>query len=257
MKKMMVILCSSIRRSWMWLGLTIFTVSATVNAKEITVAVANNFLGPMKALVADFGNMSNHNVSLSTGSTGQLYAQIVNGAPFDLFFAADTVRPHQLVKKGLASNEFVYAQGQLVLWSPKPSYIGEVKQTLVKPSLKYIALPNPDLAPYGYAAMQVIGQEGILDVTKSKLIIAKGLNMAYQFAVSGNANVAFLAKSQIYKNGQYIDGSYVEINQNLYDPIKQGAALLSYGKENTAAAELLTYLQSERAKLIIEKYGYL
>ncbi|WP_413282668.1 molybdate ABC transporter substrate-binding protein [Vibrio sp. MA40-2] len=252
MKKMMVKLCS-----WMWLGLTLCTVSATVNAKDVTIAVANNFLGPMKALVVDFGSISNHNVSLSTGSTGQLYAQIVNGAPFDLFFAADTVRPHQLAKKGLASNEFVYAQGQLVLWSPTPSYINGVKQTLLKPSVKYIALPNPDLAPYGFAAMQVMEQEGILNVTKSKLIIAKGLNMAFQFADSGNANVAFLAKSQIYKNGQYIDGSYVEIDKNLYDPIKQGAVLLKHGKENTAAIELLAYLQSDRAKLIMEQYGYL
>lgn len=232
-------------------------LSTAVQAEKITVAVANNFYRPMQAIAEDFKQVTGDDVALSTGSTGQLYAQIVNGAPFDVFLAADTKRPEKLEAEGMASERFTYAQGKLVLWSPKVELIKGNEKVLLDAQVTHIAVANPKLAPYGLAAQQAMEKLGIYSELGSKFVLGKGLNPTYQFVVTGNADVGFLAMSQIYKDGKFADGSYWEIPAELYDPIKQDAVILNKGKDNPAAKRLVEYLRSSRAKELIASFGYL
>lgn len=231
-------------------------LSVSVNAAEVTVAVANNFYRPMQTLAKDFHLTTGDDVALSTGSTGQLYAQIVNGAPFDLFLAADRKRPHKLESAGLASNRFTYAQGRLVLWSPDKLLLNGSEKVLLESKIAHIAMANPKLAPYGLAAQQAMEKAGIYSALQAKLVLGKGLNPTYQFVMTGNADVGFLAMSQVYKDGQFTAGSYWEIPADWYEPIKQDAVLLKQGRENPAAKRLLKYLTSDRAKALIASFGY-
>ncbi|PJC86082.1 molybdate ABC transporter substrate-binding protein [Vibrio sp. HA2012] len=231
-------------------------LSAGVSAEDVTVAVANNFYGPMQVIAKDFKQVTGDDVTLSTGSTGQLYAQIVNGAPFDVFLAADTKRPEKLEADNLATDRFTYAQGKLVLWSPDKALVNGSERVLLEEKVKHIALANPKLAPYGLAAQQAMEKLGIYSVLEPKFVMGKGLNPTYQFVVTGNADVGFLAMSQVYKDGQFADGSHWEIPADLYAPIKQDAVLLSKGQNNSAAKHLMDYLQSTRAKALIASFGY-
>lgn len=229
-------------------------ISNAVLADEATVAVANNFFGPIKQLVQDFTSDSDHTIQISTGSTGQLYAQITNGAPFDLFFAADAERPQKLVADGLASNEFTYAKGALVLWSETPDV--DVKKQLSDLDFKFIALANPKLAPYGLAAQQSLEKLALYDKVANKMVLGKGLNPTYQYIVTGNAQLGFVAKSQVFADNRFKTGSYWEVPSDYYEEIKQDMVTLNLGKDNLAASAFVDYLQTERAKTIITSYGY-
>jgi molybdate transport system substrate-binding protein len=194
-------------------------------------------------------------VVVSTGSTGQLYAQISHGAPFDLFFSADRERPQLLVDQGLGFDAFTYAQGALVLWSERS---GLALQSLLESGqFDYIAMADPQLAPYGLAAQQVLEQLDLFRMLQNKMVLGKGLNPTYQYVASGNALLGFVAKSQVYQENTYKTGSYWEIPTNLYDPIKQDAVVLSSGRKNQAAQAFLHYLASDRAQQIMRSYGYL
>lgn len=223
-------------------------------ADTATVAVANNFSGPLKQLAADFASVSEHSIEMSTGSTGQLYAQITNGAPFDLFFAADTVRPEKLVAEGMASGEFTYARGALVLWSEQAGV--DVKQQLEQFEFTHLAMANPKLAPYGLAAEQSLEKMDIYTQVGDKIVLGKGLNPTYQFIVTGNAQLGFVAKSQVYADNQYKTGSYWEVPADYYQEIKQDAVTLTAGKDKVAVQAFLDYLQTERAQAIIASFGY-
>ncbi|SHO59344.1 molybdate ABC transporter substrate-binding protein [Vibrio quintilis] len=227
--------------------------SAAAHADEAVIAVANNFFGPMKELRQDFESVSPHHLSISTGSTGQLYVQIIQGAPFDLFFAADTIRPQKLLKAGQAFNEFTYAKGTLVLWSEHPDL--QAKQVLSAGKYHHLAIANPKVAPYGVAAKETLEKMGMYQHVQDKLVMGKGLNPTYQFIVTGNAELGFVAKSQVYKN-HYRTGSYWEVPRNYYSEIKQDAVTLPSGVHNQAVQAFLEYLQSDRAQAIIKNYGY-
>ncbi|MDW6004492.1 molybdate ABC transporter substrate-binding protein [Vibrio mangrovi] len=218
-------------------------------------AVANNFYGPMKALSQDFESQSPHHISISTGATGQLYVQITQGAPFDLFFAADTARPEKLIKDGQASGEFTYARGTLVLWSAQPDIA--VKDALLRGEYSHLAVANPKLAPYGLAAQQALEKMGLYTKVQEKIVLGKGLNPTYQFVVTGNAELGFVAKSQVYQDNHYQPGSYWEVPREDYAEIRQDAVILPAGQTNEAAQAFLVYLKTERAQKIIQSYGYM
>ncbi|WED24086.1 molybdate ABC transporter substrate-binding protein [Vibrio sp. JC009] len=226
-------------------------------AGDVSVAVANNFYKPLQVLAKDFEKESGESVSISTGSTGQLYAQIVNGAPFDVFLAADKKRPGKLVDAGIAKEAFTYAKGRLVLWSPDSARVKQAATVLQQPKIKHIALPNPKLAPYGWAAVQVMKNTGVYQAAEPKLVSAKGLNAVFQFVSTGNAEVGFLAMSQIYRDGKFIDGSYWLIPDELYEPIKQDAVLMTSSFDKPTARAFIAYLKSDRAKKLITQFGYL
>ncbi|MDC0610982.1 molybdate ABC transporter substrate-binding protein [Vibrio sp.] len=235
-------------------GLVATLVMGVAQADTAVVAVANNFFGPMKALNKDFTQATSDSLEISTGSTGQLYSQIVNGAPFDLFFAADTVRPQKLVKEGKGFDEFTYAKGTLVLWSEKTGL--ELKSLLDAGKFNHLAIADPKLAPYGLAAQQSLKKMKLWDKVSDKLVMGKGLNPTYQFVVTGNAELGFVAKSQVFQEGQYKDGSFWEVPTSDYAEIQQDAVTLASGKTNKAAQAFLDYLKTDRAQAIIKSYGY-
>lgn len=229
--------------------------SQSVFAETVMIAVANNFYGPMQLISKDFKQLTGHDIALSTGTTGQLYAQIINGAPFDLFLSADDKRPSKLVEDGYASDSFTYAYGSLVVWSPEPTLFNGDINVLLTDRVKHIAMANPKLAPYGLAAQQVMEKLGIYQDIQTKFVMSKGLNAAYQFVVTQNAEVGFLAKSQLYRDEKMVDGSYWDIPNGYYDPIMQDAVLLN--ESNLAAVDFVQYLNSDRARMLIISFGYL
>ena len=233
-----------------------FLWSGMACAGEVMIAVANNFYRPMKQLAIDFKDVTGHDASLATGSTGQLYAQITHGAPFEVLLSADTARPDKLVASGLASNQFTYAQGVLALWSTQPALIDKQGEVLSSGNFRHLAMADPKLAPYGLAAKQVLENKGLFDRVKPKIVTGKGLNPTYQFIYSGNADLGFVALSQIYQNGAYQPGSYWLVPEKLYTSISQDAVLLNQGQDNPAAHSFMEYLSSDRAKALIEQFGY-
>ncbi|SIO96391.1 molybdate ABC transporter substrate-binding protein [Vibrio spartinae] len=229
-------------------------LSASCWSADALFAVANNFYRPMKALSQDFESRFPHHIEISTGATGQLYVQITQGAPFDLFFAADTARPTKLVQDQQASDQFTYARGTLVLWSAQPKIA--VKDLLLSGEYAHLAMANPQLAPYGLAAQQVLEKMGLYSKIQDKIVQGKGLNPTFQFVVTGNAALGFVAKSQVYQNHHYQSGSYWEVPCEDYAQIRQDAVVLPAGQTNKAAQAFLNYLQTDRAQRIIQSYGY-
>ncbi|SJN52732.1 Molybdate-binding periplasmic protein precursor [Vibrio ruber DSM 16370] len=229
-------------------------LSASCWSADALFAVANNFYRPMKALSQDFESQFPHHIEISTGATGQLYVQITQGAPFDLFFAADTVRPAKLVQARQASEQFTYARGTLVLWSAQPKIA--VKERLLSGAYTHLAMANPQLAPYGLAAQQALEKMGLYTKIQDKIVQGKGLNPTFQFIATGNAALGFVAKSQVYQNNHYQSGSYWEVPFEDYAPIRQDAVVLPAGQTNEAAQAFLNYLKTDRAQNIIRSYGY-
>ncbi|GHA11462.1 molybdate-binding periplasmic protein ModA [Oceanisphaera arctica] len=229
--------------------------SAPLAADEIRVAVATNFIDVMEQLGKNFGEQSGHKVLVSSGSTGKLYAQIKNGAPFDVFLAADEERPTLLDEEGvaIADSRFTYALGKLVLWSPTADVVDETLQVLKAQNFDFLAIANPRTAPYGRAAQQVLETLGCWEAVQPRMVRGENIGQAYQYVYSRNAQLGFVAKSQIFKDDVFADGSYWQVPEYLYDPIVQQAVLL---KEGTAARHLLDYLRSPAAARVIESYGY-
>jgi molybdate transport system substrate-binding protein len=230
--------------------------SSPVFAGEVSVAVAANFTAPMKQIAAEFEKETGNNVKLSFGSTGKLYAQIRNGAPFDVLLAADVATPERLEQEGLAKAPFVYALGRLALWSASPGFVDESGGVLRKGNFDRLAIADPKLAPYGVAATQVIEKLGLSSVLKEKLVMGENIGQTYQFASSGNAELAFVALSQVMQEGKVEKGSHWLVPATLYNPIRQSAALLSSAKDPASAQALLDFLKGEKAAAIIRSYGY-
>ncbi|MDD2273092.1 MAG: molybdate ABC transporter substrate-binding protein [Desulfuromonadaceae bacterium] len=227
-------------------------------AAEVNVAVAANFTAPMKQIAADFEKETGHKALLSFGGSGKFYAQIRNGAPFQLFLSADDEKPAQLIKDGLAvaDSRFTYAVGTLVLWSAQPGLVDPKGEVLSKGSFNKIAIANPKLAPYGSAAVEVLTKQGILTTLKHKFVWGENIAQTFQFVSTGNAELGFVALSQVMKNGKITTGSAWVVPGKLHSPIRQDAVLLATGKDNTAAKALMSYLKTEKAKTIIRSYGY-
>jgi molybdate transport system substrate-binding protein len=237
------------------LAATMLLATGQSIADEIRVAVASNFRDAIKTIARRFETNTGHEVTLIFGSTGKHYAQIKHGAPFDAFFAADVRRPKLLEKEGAAlpASRFTYAIGRIVLWSPKPGYIDAAASVLKQKPFRYLAIANPRLAPYGRAAQEVLQAYGLWDGLRGQLVRGENISQTYQFVKSDNAELGFVAYSQIKRPNQAIEGSFWEAPQALYTPIEQQAVLL---KKNQTAQEFLSFARSEEALNIIRDFGY-
>ncbi|WP_247257500.1 molybdate ABC transporter substrate-binding protein [Pseudomonas moorei] len=237
--------------------LAVFTFGSA-HADEVQVAVAANFTTPIQAIAADFEKDTGHKLVTAFGATGQFYTQIKNGAPFEVFLSADDTTPKKLEDEGdtVKGSRFTYAVGTLALWSAKEDYVDALGKVLSDNQYQHLSIANPKAAPYGLAATQVLTREGLTDKVKDKIVEGQNITQAYQFVSTGNAELGFVALSQIYKDGKITSGSAWIVPANLHDPIKQDAVILSKGKDNPAAQALVDYLKGPKAAAIIKSYGY-
>jgi molybdate transport system substrate-binding protein len=247
----------SMRRS-LFLFFILGLVIGAACADEVQVAVAANFTAPMQQIAAEFEKNTGHKAQLIFGATGKFYAQINNGAPFEVLLAADEATPSKLVKEGngVATSQMTYAIGRLVLWSAKPDLVDDKGAVLKRTDVVHIAYCNPALAPYGAASVQVMKALGVFDALQPKLVQGENINQAYQFVVSGNAEMGFVALSQVSKDGKIREGSAWIIPGDLYQPIRQDAVILEKGRGKPAAEALMKFLKSDQAKAIIKSFGY-
>lgn len=229
---------------------------ALAHAGQAHVAVASNFAAPMKQLVTQFEQASGHTLVLSSGATGKFYAQIKHGAPFDVLLAADDETPARLLREGDAVQRQTYAIGRLALWSDRPELIDGSDTVLRQNRFQRLAIANSKLAPYGLAAAEVLTRLKLFDSVQDKFVIGENITQTYQFVASGNAELGFVALSQIMQDGKLTGGSVWRVPATLHSPIRQDAALLKRGEHNAAARALLDYLHSPSAVAIIRSYGY-
>ena len=227
-------------------------------ADEVQVAVAANFTAPIQAIAKDFEKDTGHKLVAAYGATGQFYAQIKNGAPFEVFLAADDSTPEKLENEGagVKGSRFTYAVGTLALWSAKAGYVDDQGEVLKKNQYKHLSIANPKAAPYGLAATQVLDKLQLTDATKGKIVEGQNITQAYQFVSTGNAELGFVALSQIYKDGKVSEGSAWIVPSNLHESIKQDALILNKGKDSAAAKALVEYLKGPKAAAVIKSYGY-
>ena len=233
-------------------------VSLVAQAEEVQVAVAANFTAPMKVIAADFEKATGHKTVLNFGATGKFYAQITNGAPFDVLLAADDKTPAKIEKENgsVAGSRFTYAIGKLVLWSAKPDMVDAKGEVLEKASFEHIALANPKIAPYGAAAIEAMTKLSLLEKLQPKFVQGDSIGQTFAFVYTGNADLGFVALSQVLEGGKIKSGSTWIVPANLHNPIRQDAIILTKGKDNKAASALIDYLKSEPAKAVIRSFGY-
>ncbi len=234
------------------------TVMCNAMADEVQVAVAANFTAPIQAIAADFEKDTGHKLVAAYGATGQFYTQIKNGAPFEVFLSADDTTPEKLEKEGntVKGSRFTYAIGTLALWSAQEGYVDSKGEVLKKNEYQHLSIANPKAAPYGLAATQVLEKLKLTDVTKAKIVEGQNITQAYQFVSTGNAELGFVALSQIFKDGKVTSGSAWIVPASMHDPIKQDAVILNKGKDNAAAEALVEYLKGPKAAAVIKSYGY-
>lgn len=227
-------------------------------AAEVFVAVAANFTIPMQEIAKAFEQETGHKPVLSFGSTGTFYAQIKNGAPFQVLLAADDETPLRLEREGfgIAGTRFTYAIGRLVLWSAQAGLVDDKGEVLRKGQFRHIAIANPKLAPYGAAAMEVMNRLGVASALQPKIVQGDNIAQAFQFVATGNAQLGFVALSQVASSGRIVRGSGWIVPAQLHSPIRQDALLLRPGKDNAAAMALLAFLKSEKARALIRSFGY-
>ncbi len=239
-----------------WCLLPVLLWCATGHAGEVTVAVASNFAAPMQRLAVLFEAETGHKAALALGSTGKFYAQIQNGAPFDVLLAADDDTPARLAQEGRGSQRFTYAIGKLVLWSRLPQAVDARGAVLSTQTPQRLALANPKLAPYGAAAREVLQAMGVLARWRDHLVQGENIGQAYQFVATGNAPLGFVALSQVWEDGRLREGSAWMVPSHLYTPIRQDAILLRRGQDNPAALAWMAYLRSDKARALVRAYGY-
>lgn len=241
---------------WILLG---GLVPPCVGAAEVTVAVAANFAAPMQKIAAAFAQDTGHKAVLTLGSTGRFYAQIKNGAPFGVLLAADDKTPALLEKEGLAvaGSRFTYAIGRLVLWSRQPGLVDAAGAVLAHGNFAHLAIADPKIAPYGAAALEVLAKKGLLAALTPKLVQGENIAQTYQYVATGNAELGFVALSQVMLDGKMAEGSAWVVPGNLHAALKQDAVLLlATGRNNPAAVALMAYLKSDKARAVIKSYAY-
>lgn len=228
------------------------------DAGEVTVAVAANFAAPLAKIAEGFNAATGHTLKSSAGSTGRFYSQILGGAPFQVLLAADDETPKRLIAEGHAvvGSNFTYAIGVLVLWSARPGFVDDQGAVLASGRFNKLAIANPKLAPYGAAAMDVLKARGPVDAITPKLVTAESIAQAYQFVATGNAELGFVALSQVAVPGKPGAGSFWRVPASLHGEIRQDAVLLKAGEKNPAAAALLAWLKSPAARAVIAAHGY-
>ena len=239
-------------------SMLMFLAQGAVCGEEVQVAVASNFTAPMKAIAADFEKASGYKAVLAFGSTGSFYAQIKNGAPFEILLSADAETPEKLEKDGSAEagSRFTYAVGKLALWSPKAGVVDDKGAVLGTGTFAHVALAAPKLAPYGKAAVETLDSLGLTQKLEPKFVQGENITQTFQFVSSGNAELGFVAWSQICANGKLKSGSAWVVPETLHRPLRQDAILLTPGKNKPAAASLLAFLKGDQAKSVILSYGY-
>jgi molybdate transport system substrate-binding protein len=242
--------------TWALPALLLLAGGPAAVADEVQVAVAANFTGPMQKLARRFEQKTGHRTLLAFGSVGKFYAQITNGAPFEVLISADEETPARLEKEGLAvpHTRFTYARGHLVLWSATPGLADS--QVLERGTFSHLAISHPKLTVYGAAAHEVMNKLGVLERLQPRLLQAETITQAYQFVLTGNAELGFVALSQVWQDGAIREGSAWIVPDNLSPPIRQDAVMLENGRNNPAAAALLDYLRSKEATEIIRSFGY-
>jgi molybdate transport system substrate-binding protein len=227
------------------------------HATEVHVAVAANFTAPMQQISVAFQQATGHKAILAFGATGKFYAQIKNGAPFDILLAADQMTPTKLAQENvaIADSQFTYAIGKLVLWSATENFVDAQGAVLKSGKFAHIAIASPQ-APYGVAAKQTLMALNLLNSLLPKIVQGESIGQTYSFVASGNAELGLVALSQVWKKNKINSGSAWIVPDNLYTPLRQDAILLKTGEHNPAARELLSFLKSDAAKKIIQSYGY-
>lgn len=245
------------KRLTVWLVIGFLVLPQTGWAGEVHVAVASNFLNPLKEISRSYEQETGNRLILISGSTGKLYAQARHGAPFDILLAADEKRPALLEKEGVGiqGTRFTYAVGTLVLWSLDPERV-KGKESLFKMTKGKLAIANPKTAPYGRAAKEVLEQLGLWQTLRPLLVRGENIAQTLQFVATGNATLGFIAKSQVQDPRFKLKGSWWEIPADKHEPILQQAILLKPGLSNSAAKQFLQYLQGSTSKKIIRSYGY-
>ncbi|QTN29869.1 molybdate ABC transporter substrate-binding protein [Rhodoferax sp. AJA081-3] len=240
------------------LAIGIVLLGSTSFAAEVSVAVAANFTAPMQKIAQTFEQDTGHKAVLAFGSTGNFYAQIKNGAPFQILLAADDETPARIEKEGLGvtNSRFTYATGKLVLWSKKTGLVDDKGDILRGGTFERLAIANPKLAPYGAAAMETMSKLGVLQSLQPKFVQGENISQTYQFIATENAQLGFVALSQVFADGRLKEGSAWIVPANLHQAIQQDAVLLNNGKDNPAAAALLTYLRTDKVKALIRSFGY-
>lgn len=226
-----------------------------LTAAEIRVAVASNFTQAMDAIVEQFEAKSHHQVDLIYASTGKIYAQIINGAPFDAFFAADVERPTLLEEENKIQpgSRFSYAFGQIVLWSPDNNLVDKQGEVLASDQFRHLAIANPRLAPYGLAAQQILEAKGLWQQLQARMVRGENISQTFHFVNSGNAELGFVALSQLQTLSPDQHGSQWLVPAPLYEAIEQQAVQLT---DKSAVTELMTFVKSEAGKKIIQQFGY-
>jgi molybdate transport system substrate-binding protein len=231
---------------------------SSVSAEETQIAVAANFTAPLKAIIEVFEEDTGHKVQASYGSTGKLYAQIKNGAPFEALLAADQTRPELLEEEGVGvpGSRFTYAIGTLVLWSADAEKVEDGPALLESGDFNKLSIANPKLAPYGEASIETLEALGLKAAIEPKLVMGENIAQTYQFVDTGNADIGFVALSQVMQDGEIIKGSGWIVPSEMHAPISQDAVILESGRDNPAVTELFAYLKGEKAEAIIHDFGY-
>jgi molybdate transport system substrate-binding protein len=239
-------------------ALALIAAAVGTQADEIQVAVAANFTAPMKEIAAAFEKETGHVVKAAYGATGKFYAQIKNGAPFQALVSADDATPTKLIQEGAAveGTQFTYALGTLVLWSAKPGFVDPKGEVLAKGDFEKVAIANPKVAPYGAAAVEALTGLGLLDKIEPKFVTGENIAQTFQFVSTGNAELGFVALSQVMENGKITKGSAWVVPAKLHAPIRQDAVVLEKGKGNPAVTALMEYLKGVKARTIIRAFGY-
>jgi molybdate transport system substrate-binding protein len=232
--------------------------AGSASADVAQVAVASNFAEPIKALAVTLEKATGHQIKVTLGATGKFYAQIKNGAPFDVLLAANTETPAALESDGFAlpGSRFTYATGRLVLWSANAALVDDRGDVLHQGNFRKLAYASPKVAPYGAAAVQVMDKLGLNTLLTPKLVQGESIGQTFSFVFTGNAELGFVALSQVLEGGRLKSGSMWEIPQTLYQPIAQDAVLLKRGASNFAAQAFMSLLQTQASKDLIRSYGY-
>ena len=246
------------KRSLSLLAALLALAAAPARADEVQVAVAANFTGPMQVIANLFERDTGHKVVAAYGATGKFYAQINNGAPFEVLLAADDETPKKLAGAGQAvsGSAFTYAIGKLVLWSADPKRVDARGEVLRKGDFRHLAIANPKTAPYGAAAVQTLTKLGVIEQARPRFVQGENIAQTQQFISTGAAELGFVAYSQVIRNGGIGSGSGWIVPASFHDPIRQDAVILARGKDKPAAAALLAYLKGEKVKAVIRSFGY-
>ncbi|MGC4098264.1 MAG: molybdate ABC transporter substrate-binding protein [Nitrospira sp.] len=251
MKQLLKILTAGCLGVWLLFGVS------GAQAEQVQVAVAANFVPAFKDIAVEFEKQSGHTIQMNAGASGKFYAQIKNGAPFDVFFSADDERPKLLEQEGFGvrGTRLTYAIGRLVLWSQDPTLVvGE--DVLKTGKFKHLAMANPQTAPYGTAAMQAMKQLGVWENLQPRIVMGESLGQAIGYVESGNAELGFIALSQALEDKLKGKGSRWDVPSNLHEPIRQDVILLTKGRDNPAAKALMEFIRNPQTRAVLERYGY-